>query len=64
MMGIANKFGPARFILMGAGAAMALAIGAPTDAASETPAVALKLAKEYKVSPELMSRWEGEHKVP
>ncbi|MGY9005798.1 MAG: ABC transporter substrate-binding protein [Alphaproteobacteria bacterium] len=64
MMGIANKSGPARFILMGAGAALALAIGAPTDAASETPAVALKLAKEYKVSPKLMSRWEGEHKVP
>ena len=64
MMGIVNRKISPRIILMGAGAAFALAAGAATDAFGETPAAALKLADKYKISAQLMAGWEAEHKVP
>jgi iron(III) transport system substrate-binding protein len=63
-MGIGNRFRSTRIILMGAGAAFALAAGPATDALAETPASAVKLAKKYNVSAQLMAKWEAEHKAP
>ena len=62
--GIRNGQGSARVMAMAAGAALALGAVAVTHAAAETPASAVKLAKQYKVSAGLMARWEAEHKVP
>ncbi len=63
-MGIGNRKGSARIILMGAGVAFALAAGAATEASGETPASAVKLANKLKISAQLMAGWEAEHKVP
>jgi iron(III) transport system substrate-binding protein len=63
-MGIVNRKGTSRIILMGAGVAFALGTVAATGASAETPASAVKLAKKYKLSKKLMAGWEAEHKVP
>lgn len=63
-MGNIKSKGSARIILMGAGAALALAAGGAGDALAETPASALKLANELNISAPLMAGWEAEHKVP
>ena len=63
-MGNIKSKGSARIILMGAGAALALAAGGAGDAFAETPASALKLANELNISAPLMAGWEAEHKVP
>ena len=63
-MGITNRKGTARVILMGAGVAFALGAVAATGVSAETPASAVKLANKYKLSKKLMAGWEAEHKVP
>jgi iron(III) transport system substrate-binding protein len=63
-MGIGNRKGSARVFRSAAIAAFALTAAAVTNAYGETPASAVKLANKYKISAQLMSRWEAEHKVP
>lgn len=63
-MGPRHRKLSAAFVLKAAGLGVAFATGAAGGAWGETPASALKLAKEYKIPPKLMARWEAEHKVP
>ncbi len=63
-MGDITGRAPVPRILAAAAATLALAVGAGAPASGETPASALALAKEYKISPQAMAKWEDEQKVP
>lgn len=63
-MGSNNRIGAAAIILTAAGAALVLAMGQAIDARAETPASALKLAKEYDMPAQAIAKWESEHQVP
>lgn len=63
-MGQNRQTGNPRIKLLAGAAVFTLATGAFADASAETPASALKLAKEYNMPAEVMAKWEDEHKVP
>ncbi len=63
-MGLETATKSGRIGLIATGAAFAVIAGAATGAIGKTPASAVKLAREYKISAPLRAKWESEHKVP